>query len=151
MRMTNTNIALVLAGLLVACGGNKKTSDEDTTGPSVLGQQDSGDSTDRSGNMMPPEKMDEVAQDLKRKAMIMSQCLSHAMEAGEVKRGKHGKVALEIVISTAGSAEAVKVIKSDFSEAPSIDECVVKHVKEISFPQLPKRYETSYTYPMEAN
>ena len=36
-------------------------------------------------------------------------------------------------------------------QAPAVDDCVVKHVQEITFPNLPKSYETSYTYPMEAN
>jgi TonB family protein len=143
--------ALLLVAVLAACGGKQKTDDGDPNGTSVVGMQDTGDSTDRSGNMIPPEKMDEVTQDLKRKAAIMPQCLVRAVQAGEVKSGKHGKVTLELTISTGGSADTVKVVKSDFSEAPSIDECVVKHVKEIAFPQLPKQYETSFTYPMEAN
>ena len=144
--------ALFLLAVLAACGGKQKTGDDESgSGPSVVGMQDTGDSTDRSGNMIPPEKMDEVTQALKRKAMTITTCLSHAMEAGEVKKGTHGKIGLEIVISTSGSADSVKVIKSDFHEAPSIDDCVVRHVKEIAFPQLPKQYETSYTYPMEAN
>jgi hypothetical protein len=144
-------LVLSVTAILIACGGSQKTTEEDTTGPSVLGQQSTGDSTDHSGNMIPPEKMDEVTTLLKRKAVIMPQCLARAMEAGGVKRGKHGKVALEIVIGTSGTADTVKVIKSDFSEAPQVEECVVKHVKEIAFPQLPKSYETSFTYPMEAN
>ena len=143
--------ALLLLAVLAACGGKQKTGDDESGGPSVVGMQDTGDSTDRSGNMIPPEKMDEVTQALKRKAMTITTCLSHAMEAGEVKKGKRGKIALEIVISTSGSAESVKIIKSDFDEAPNINDCVVKHVKEIAFPQLPKQYETSYSYPMEAN
>jgi len=143
--------ALLLLAVLAACGGKQKTGDDESSGPSVVGMQDTGDSTDRSGNMIPPEKMDEVTQALKRKAMTITTCLSHAMEAGEVKRGKHGKIALEVTVSPSGSADSVKVIKSDFDEAPGINDCVVKHVKEIAFPQLPKQYETSYTYPMEAN
>jgi TonB family protein len=143
--------ALLAVLLVAACGGNKKQADEDTTGPSVVGMGDSGDSSDHSGNMIPPEKMEEVTQDLKRKQTVIPQCLARAMEAGEVKRGKHGKVTLEIVISTAGKADKVNIVKSDFHEAPNVEDCVVKHVQEIEFPQLPKQYETSFTYPMEAN
>jgi hypothetical protein len=147
----NMKNALLLVAILAACGGKQKTDAEDPSGASVVGQQDTGDPTDRSGSMIPPEKMEEVTQLLKRKAMIMPQCLVHAVEAGEVKGGKHGKVTLEIVVSPGGAADKVNVVKSDFREAPSVDDCVVKHVKEIEFPKLPKAYETSFSYPMEAN
>ena len=104
---------------------------------------------DNSGDMVPPEKMDEVRHNLDRKQMIVSHCLASAMEAGDVKKGTHGKVALEITIS-GGKATNVKVIHSDI-EAKAVTDCVIKHVQDISFPEMPKQYETSYTYAMEAN
>ena len=142
--------ALLSLLVVAACGGNKKQADQDTTGPSVVGMQDTGDSTDRSGTMIPPEKMDEVTQDLRRKQMIISQCYARAMEDGQVKRGSHGKVTFEIVISTEGKATSVKVDKTDIQEQGVLD-CAKKHVEDIEFPQLPKQYETSYTFAMEAN
>ena len=99
--------------------------------------------------MMPPDKMDEAERALDRKSMIMSQCLAAAMENGDVKRGSHGKVALEIVVNN-GKASSVKVIKSDF-QVQSVNDCVIKHVQEIEFPAMIKPYETSHTYAMEAN
>ena len=138
----------LLIGLVVACGGKQKTSDgDDNGGPSVVGMQDTGDSTDRSGAMIPPEKMDAVQQALHRKGMIMSHCLVEA----NVKSGTHGSVSLEIVVGTSGKADSVKVNKTSFRSTPGVDDCVVKHVQEIAFPELPKSFETSYTYPMEVN
>jgi hypothetical protein len=116
-------------------------------GPTVV---DTGDPTDRSGSMIPPEKMDEVEQNFRRKADLMSHCLSTAMGNGDVKKGTRGKIALEVVISTAGEVSSAKILRSDI-EAQSVQDCVLKHVKEIAFPQLPKQYETSHTYAMEAN
>ena len=138
-------VVLVIAG----CGGKQKTADTTTT--TDQNEQTSPPAQDESGNMIPPEKMDEVNNDLKRKAMIISRCLADAMETKDVPRGAHGKVTLELVIGTGGHADSVKVVKSDFHAAPKVDDCVVKHVQEIEFPQLPKTYETSFTYPMEAN
>ena len=135
---------------LAACGGKQKPADTGPTGPSVVGMGDSGDPNDHSGGMIPPEKMDEVTQDLGRKQMIISQCYARAMEQGEVKRGSHGKVTFEIVISPAGRATTIRVDKTDITEQSVID-CAKKHVEDIEFPQLPKQYETSYTYAMEAN
>jgi hypothetical protein len=140
--------ALLLA-VLVACGGHKSTP-QDPSGPSVMGVQDQGDPTDRSGNMIPPEKMDEIQNDLKRKQQIISHCLSEAVEAGDAKKNTHGKVVVELVVSTSGKAENVKVVKSDFT-AQSINDCTKKHVEGIEFPQIPKQYETSFTYAMEAD
>ena len=140
--------ALLLA-VLFACGGHKSEPQE-PKGESVMGVQDTGDPTDRSGSMIPPEKMDEIQNDLKRKQMIISHCLAEAVEAGEAKKNTHGKVTIELTVSTSGHAENVKVIKSDF-QAPSISGCVTKHVEDIAFPQIPKQYPTSYTYAMEAD
>ncbi len=140
---------VLLFAVLFACGGHK-SSPQDPSGPSVLGVQDTGDPTDRSGNMIPPEKMDEIQQDLKRKEMIISRCLADAVEAGEAKKNTHGKVVVELVVSTSGKAQNVKVVKSDFT-AQSINDCTKKHVEDIEFPQIPKQYETSYTYAMEAD
>jgi len=134
--------------LLVACGGKQNPN----PGPTVDESGEHADTPpDQSGNMVPPEKMDEVNQALKRKAMIISRCLADAMETKAVPRGAHGRITLELVIGTGGKADSVKVVKSDFHQAPAVDDCVVKHVQEITFPNLPKSYETSYTYPMEAN
>jgi hypothetical protein len=140
--------ALLLA-VLVACGGHK-SQPQDPTGPSVLGVQDQGDPSDHSGNMIPPEKMDEIQQDLKRKEMIISRCLADAVEAGDAKKNTHGKVVVELVVAPSGKAQNVKVVKSDFT-AQSVNECTIKHVQDIEFPQIPRKYETSYTFAMEAD
>ena len=141
---------ILLLAVLVACGGHKAASNNEPSGPSVMGVQDQGDSTDRSGNMIPPEKMDEIQNDLKRKQMIISRCLADAVEAGEAKKNTHGKVTIELVVSTSGKAENVKVVKSDI-QAQSVLDCTKKHVESIEFPQIPKQYETSYTFAMEAD
>ena len=136
---------LALVTALVACGGHKKA---DTTPPPDT--DDHPVHVDNGGNMIPPEKMDEVTQDLKRRNMLVSRCLATAMENGEVKRGTHGHIAFELTIGTDGHASSVKVIKSDI-EAKTVLECATKHVQETGFPELPKPYETSYTYAVEAN
>ena len=140
---------VLLLAVLVACGGHK-SQPQDPSGPSVLGVQDQGDPNDHSGNMVDPEKMDEIQQDLKRKEMIISRCLADAVEAGDAKKNTHGKVVVELVVSTSGKAENVKIVKSDFT-AQSVNDCTKKHVEDIEFPQIKKRYETSYTYSMEAD
>ncbi|HEY1554907.1 MAG TPA: hypothetical protein VGF94_08740 [Kofleriaceae bacterium] len=141
---------LLAAALLVACGGKQQTNDTQPTGPTVVGMGDSGDSTDRSGNMIPPDKMDEVQQDLGRRREMISRCLATAMDNREVKRGTHGKVTFEIVIGASGHTQSVRVDKTDIPDKGVID-CATKLVEDTAFPELPHKYETSYTYAMEAN
>jgi hypothetical protein len=140
---------LLLAVVVAACGGKNKGSNEGG-GATIDTQATTGDPTDRSGEMIPPEKMDEVQQLLDRKRMIVSRCLSEAVELGEAPKGARGKITLEISISPSGQASKVEVLKSSI-EAKSVQGCVKRKVEEISFPQLPKQYDTSYTYAMEAN
>ena len=142
--------ALLVAVVVAGCGGKQKTDDTEPAGPSVLGQQDTGDSSDHSGSMIPADKMDEVAQDLGRRRDIVSRCLASAMEAKQVARGTHGRITFEIVIDTSGHAASVKVDKTDIQDQ-SVVECATKRVQDTAFPQLPKQYETSYTFAMEAN
>jgi uncharacterized protein (DUF2267 family) len=140
---------ILFLAVLVACGGHK-SQPQDPSGPSVMGVTDTGDPNDHSGNMIAPEKIDEIQNDLSRKQMIISRCLADAIEAGEAKHNTHGKVTVELVVSTSGKAQNVKVVKTDI-QAPSVLECTKKHVEDIEFPQLKKQFETSYTYAMEAD
>jgi hypothetical protein len=149
MAMLKPILLATLVTFVAACGGTQKAKEPDNPN-SVLGMKDSGDNTDRSGNMISPDKMDEVQQALKRKSNIISQCLAVAMENKEVKRGTHGRITFEITVAPSGHASSVKVDKTDL-ETQSVIDCAKKHVEEVAFPELPKAYETSYTYAMEAN
>ena len=149
--MTKTSLLVVVLAAAAACGGKTKNEVEESGGGATIDTQaTSGDTTDRSSTMVGPEKMDEVNRALQRKQMIVSRCLSEAVEAGEAPKNSHGKVTLEIVIAPSGQASKVNVIKSSF-QAQSVSDCVVKKVEEIAFPELPKQIETSWTYAMEAN
>jgi hypothetical protein len=134
--------------MAAACGGKQKGADEG--GATIDTQATTGDPTDHSGNMVAPETMDEINQLLGRKQMIVSRCLSTAVEAGEAPKGTHAKITLAISISPSGHAEKVDVIKSTI-DVKSVQGCVKRHVEEIAFPTLPKVYDTSWTYAMEAN
>src|SRR5262245_3440307 len=104
-----TKRLLLLVVLAAGCGHKNKN---DTESGMVDPNATTGDPTDRSGDVVPSEKMDEVNQALGRKQMIVSRCLSAAVEAGEEKKGAHGKITLEISISPSGQATKVDVIKS---------------------------------------
>jgi hypothetical protein len=143
MTMQMSKLALLITSL-VACGGHKPadtTPVEPTGNPQVI---------DESASMIPPEKMDEIEHELSRKNMIISTCLATAMEAKEVPRGTHGHVTFEIKIATDGHATDIHVIKTDI-QAADVIECAKKHVLDIAFPTLPKEYETSHSFAMEAN
>lgn len=144
------NLAVTVLLVAAACGGKNKNDAEEGGGATIDTQATTGDPTDRSGSMVPPEKMDEVQQALSRKQQIISRCLSQAVEDGTAPKGARGKITLEIKISPAGHATSVEVVKTSF-ESVEVQGCVKKKVEEVAFPTLPKEYETSYTYAMEAN
>lgn len=140
-------IAVTLAA--AACGGHKHADTTPNPGEAEVQGDANAEPANYNGVMISQDKMDEVSRDLKRKSMIMSQCLADAVDAGKLKKPASGNVALEIVIGTAGKATSVKVNKSDFDD--SVNQCVIGHITDISFPTMPKNYETSFTYPMEVN
>jgi len=149
--MTMVKQILIAALLLGACGGGKKadTTPDDTS-------RDNGDQAEADrkqeaaeANMIPPEKMDEITNMLSRKQRIMSRCLADAVDNKELPKNSRGKITLEIVISTSGSPDTVKVISSTL-ESERLKDCVMGHIKTIQFPELPKPYPTSYTYAFEA-
>ena len=150
--MPKTMKAVLLVAVLAAaaCGGKNKNDAEEGGTATIDTQATTGDPVDRSGSMVPPEKMEEVNSALLRKNQIISRCLSQAVEAGNAPKGTRGKVTLELSISPQGQATKVEVIKSTI-ESKEVQGCVKRKVEEISFPTLPKQYETSYTYAMEAN
>jgi hypothetical protein len=147
---TMTKLALLAVLTVAACGGKNKNDAEEGGGGTIDPNATTGDTTDRSGEQVDPMKMDEVRQLLDRKRNIVSRCLSMAIENGSAPKNARGKVVLAIKISAAGQATSVEVIKSGI-ESTEVQGCVKRKVEEITFPQMSKEYETSYTYAMEAN
>jgi hypothetical protein len=138
-------LAAVVVGLggLGACGGTPAAT---TPVEPVVASPGAGDPAGAA--QVAPETMDEINRNLERKRPIVSHCLAMAVDNKELPRSSRGKVTLEIVIA-GGKAESVKVVRSTL-ESKSLDDCIIKHVREIQFPALPKPYETSYTYGFEA-
>jgi hypothetical protein len=134
---------LVLVAMLAACGGKKPQT---TPEP----EPDREPVTDSSGSMVPIETMDEINRLLDRKRTQVSRCITVAVEEGEVPKSARGKVLLKIVISPAGKASTVEVLKTSL-DSKSLLNCVTNNVKEIEFPKVPQDYETSYTYGFETN
>ena len=141
-------LGAVVFAALAACGGKKGTTTPQDESAGTLGGPHN-DAPDQSGSMVTPEKMDEIAQLLNRKAGIMSRCLAVAVDNQELPKNSHGKITLDIIITPGGKADPIKVIKATL-ESKALEACVIGHVKSIQFPQLPKAYPTSHTYAFEA-
>jgi hypothetical protein len=134
----------VAAVLIAACGGTPKA--ETTPGDGVAS---GGDGAAKPSEMVSPETMDEINRSLARKRTVVSRCLAIAVDAKELPRNSAGKITLEIIISPGGKADTVHVVRSTL-ESKMLSDCVIRHVQDIQFPELPKPYETSYTYGFEA-
>jgi hypothetical protein len=141
-------LGAILAAALAACGGHKPAAETAEAEPMERSSGPINDS-DSATTMVPPEKMDEINNLLARKQQIVSRCLATAVDAGELPKNARGRITLEIVISPAGRADSIKVVKKTL-ESKSIEDCVIAHVRQIQFPDLPKPYPTSYTYAFEA-
>jgi hypothetical protein len=147
--------AMILAlGVGLGCGGSQHPDPVPAGGGDGQAGEPAGEgaaaaSGGGGGEMVPPEKLDEIHRGLDRKRAIVSRCLAIAIDNKELPKNSRGKVTLEIVISPAGRAESVKVVRTTL-ESKMLADCVIGHVQEIVFPQLPKPYETSYTYGFEA-
>jgi len=135
--------ALLIASLCAGCGG--KHADTTPSG----GTTGSEHAASQSSDQVPPEKMDEINRDLERKHTVVSHCLAIAVDNKELPKNSAGKVTVELVISPGGKADSVKVVRATL-DSKTLNECVINHVKEIQFPDLPRPYETSYTYGFEA-
>jgi hypothetical protein len=141
---------MFLVVLAAAACGSKNKNDTEQGGGTIDPNMSTGDPTDRSGEQIDPVKMDEVNHLLDRKRQIVSRCLSMAVEAGNAPKNARGKIVLSIKIGTDGRTTDVAVIKSSF-ESTEVQGCVKRKVEDITFPQMKRPYETSYTYAMETN
>ena len=101
------------------------------------------------GNMIAPEKMDEIKRLLDRKQNIVSHCLAIAVDNKELPKNSRGKLTLTFKISAAGHGDGFKVTEKSL-ESKSLEECVIGHVQEIQFPQITHAIEYSYAYAFEA-
>ncbi|HEX3481634.1 MAG TPA: AgmX/PglI C-terminal domain-containing protein [Kofleriaceae bacterium] len=144
-------LAALAAGVLfgLGCGGGQRA---DTTPPAAGGGEaqagPAGQGGD-AGDAVPPDKIDEINRQLSRKREMMSRCLSAAVDNKELPKNARGKVTVEIVISPSGAADSVKIVRANL-ESKMLDDCIIGHIKEIAFPQLPRSFETSYSYGFEA-
>jgi hypothetical protein len=147
--MTRARVARAMLGSLLAvvlfagCGGKQNSDTTPTTGGG-----DERAERARGGDMVPPEKMDEINRILERKGKAVSRCLTMAVDNKELPKNSAGKITVELVIE-GGKVTSIKVVRATL-ESKMLTECVLAKVREIEFPQLPKPYETSYTYGFEA-
>jgi hypothetical protein len=143
--MTKHLIVAVVLANIVACGGKKAKTTPDESGDSSMPA-----AVDTDNTMVAPETMDEIERRFRRKGDAVSRCLSFAIDNKELPKGSKGKVTIGVTIARDGKADNIKIIKSSLDNQSLMD-CVVARVKEIQFPEVPKAYDTTYTYAFEAS
>jgi TonB family protein len=141
----------LLFGAAMGCGGHKSqaaapSGGDDPGGGGEVSENPCGGDT----GMCPPETLDRIKEALDAKRTVMSRCLSDAVVAGQADKGARGQVTVNFVIRPDGKATNVKVGKSTVG-SKAVDECVTAKVAQISFPEVPKDLEWSYTYGFESN
>jgi len=140
--------ATLLLGAVVACGGHQQQAQAPSGGDDPGGGVSSNPCGDNG--MCPPEMLDRIKEALDAKRVVMSRCLSDAVDAGQAQKSAKGEVTVNFVITPEGKATQVKVGKSTVG-SKAVDECVIAKVGQIVFPEVPKNLDWSYTYGFESN
>jgi hypothetical protein len=136
---------VVIAMLLAACGGKKTPkSMPDPEPDNNVGNSSS------NNTMIPGDKIDEIQRLLDRRRETVSRCLTFAINNKDLPKSTRGRVTLGITVTPSGKPGDVKVLKTSI-DSKSLNDCVVGKVKETVFPEIPKAYETTYTYTFEAS
>lgn len=135
---------------LLGCGHKEAPPPQEPAGGSVVGQQEiHDDRVGGEGQMIAPEKMDEIKRLLDRKQNIVSHCLAVAVDNKELPKNSRGKLLVGFTINADGSSSQHKILEKSL-ESKTLEECVIGRVKEIQFPQIKHSIEYSYAYAFEA-
>jgi len=139
--------ALFLVG---ACGKKAATTpaDDGEEHQEPVGPGD-GPTYANDPNQIPAESIDEINNMLARKQNVMARCLGMAVDAKELPKSTKGKVTVAVSIAKDGSP-TVKIAQTTI-ESETVTNCVMGHIRKITFPTLPKPFETSFTYAFEAS
>lgn len=145
---TRTTIAAAIGAVaslcLAGCGGGPQAGTTPSGGGGDAAAAPAGGDV-----MVPPETIDAITRSLERKRLAMSRCLATAVDNRELPRNAAGKITVEIVIAPSGAAESVKIVRATL-DSKMLNDCVISRVKAIAFPELPRPFETSFTYGFEA-
>jgi len=146
--MVRLAMLMVAAVGLMACGGKGKAED---TGPDEGVAEEEGMSEEDpcAGGMCPPEKLEQIQNELDRKRGVATRCLTDAVDAGEADKNAHGKIVVEFLIQRSGKATNVEIVKSSI-KSQVLESCIVDLITKISFPDIPKDLDWSYTFAFEA-
>ncbi|MEZ4404545.1 MAG: AgmX/PglI C-terminal domain-containing protein [Kofleriaceae bacterium] len=136
---------LGLALALSACGGKAKPAD---TTPADDGAG-APTADDGGGDLVPPERMDEITRLLERKRTSAARCLSDAVNAGKADKNARGHVSIGFTIGTGGHAQDAKVLETSIDN-DTVEACIIGKIEEIDFGALPRPLEWSYAYAFES-
>lgn len=136
-------IGLAVAAALGACGGGGKKEE------TVPDDDGGGEEVVDDGGMIPPERMDEITNDLNRKRQSASRCLTEAIDAGEADKNSRGKITLEFVIAASGKAKDISVVKATL-KSKMVQDCVIELLSKMDFGALPRDLDWSYSFAFEA-
>jgi hypothetical protein len=144
-------LAMLMAAAVgvMACGGKGKSED---TGPDEGVAEEEGGMSEEdpcAGGMCPPEKLEQIQNELDRKRGVATRCLTDAVDAGEADKNARGKIVVEFVIQRNGQARDVQIVKSSI-KSQVLEACVIDLVSRIGFPDIPKDLDWSYTFAFEA-
>ena len=142
-------LAMVAALVLAACGGKGKSEDTAPDEGEVSEEGGMSESDPCAGGMCPPEKLEQIQNELNRKRGVATRCLTDAVDAGEADKNSRGKIVVEFVIQQNGQAKDIQIVKSSI-QSEVLEACIIDLVAKIGFPDIPQDLDWSYTFAFEA-
>lgn len=133
-------MALAAAG----CGGGETKAEV----PTPVGSEPDDNSVDEGGELIPPEKFDEIKRTFERKQSQISRCFVIGVDAGEIDKTEKGLVTVSTTITQSGKTKDVRIVETSF-KSPALEQCVKDYVGRWLFTTLPKELEYSYQYRLE--
>ena len=127
MLAVGTLVVGLCGALALGCAGEKQESR--STDPEHPQGQDS------TGPTVTSEQNDAIDALFRRKAPQLQTCWQQEYERSQ-NRKLEGDITLQMMVSRAGKATSLKIVKSTIG-VPAVDDCVVKEVQAWAFPEGP--------------
>lgn len=138
--------AFVAAGAMAyaACSGSDQPDVEEPGKPTIeMAIPDDDDGPEPVE--VSADKIDEIQRYFERKNRFLNTCFTNAITAGEISKRGSARIAVTVVITTAGKVRSPKVTKME-PESDTLSSCIFEKMTRWKLPTLVKDFPYSHTF-----
>jgi hypothetical protein len=140
MTMRRWWMALCIAGSCGACASEQGRARARTSEQPAETQESAG----ATEGAVPPEKVDEIQEILRRKQQDLAHCWNEEAERSK-NRSLVVDLMLKLTIGSAGKANRVEMVRNSI-QSKDFDACVLGMVRNFDFPAIPAALELTWPY-----